>query len=73
MTGKMIKASSKKQLQGFSKRLSKDKKTLSAPVKAADEYIKNLEKLEKNKETNIDIVAGLTGDMLERYFCMEMR
>ncbi len=64
MTGKMIKASSKNIRRLLKKDYQKTRKRYPRQVKAADEYIKNLEKLEKNKETNIDIVAGLTGDML---------
>ncbi len=59
----------KKTIAGLLKKdYQKIRKLYPRQVKAADEYIKNLEKLEKNKETNIDIVAGLTGDMLGEIF-----
>lgn len=59
----------KKTIAGLlQKDYQKIRKLYPRQVKAADEYIKNLEKLEKNKETNIDIVAGLTGDMLGEIF-----
>lgn len=37
-------------------------------VKAIEEYMKNLSSFEKKNETNIDLVAGLTGDMLGELF-----
>jgi hypothetical protein len=37
-------------------------------TKAVEDYIKKLSECEKNDETNIDLVAGLTGEMLGEIF-----
>lgn len=38
-------------------------------VKAVEEYMRHTEEVEKRHETNLDAVAGLTGEMLGEVFC----
>lgn len=38
-------------------------------VHAVEEYMRRTEELEKNNETNLDVMAGLTGEMLGEVFC----
>lgn len=38
-------------------------------VRAIEEYMRKTEELEQNRETNLDAVAGLTGEMLGEVFC----
>lgn len=38
-------------------------------VKALEEFMRRTEELEKNQETNLDVAAGLTGEMLGEIFC----
>lgn len=64
------KAYSKK---AFAKMLDKDylrvMEKYPRQVKAVEEYMKNLEAAEKRQENNLDLVAGLTGEMLGEVFC----
>ena len=38
-------------------------------VKALEYYLEQTEKLERQKESNLDLVSGLTGEMLGEIFC----
>ncbi len=38
-------------------------------VKALEEYMRRTEEVERNHESNLDVVAGLTGEMLGELFC----
>ena len=38
-------------------------------VKALEEFMRKTAEAEKNKETNLDLVAGLTGEMLGEIMC----
>ncbi len=38
-------------------------------VGAVEEYMRRTEEIERNRETNLDAAAGLTGDMLGEVFC----
>ena len=38
-------------------------------AKAVEEYMRRTEEVEKRGETNLDVVAGLTGEMLGEVFC----
>jgi len=38
-------------------------------VKAVEEYMKKTEEIEKRQERNLDLAAGLTGEMLGEVFC----
>ncbi len=63
------KSLSKKALAGMLKK-DYDKVAASYPrqVQAVEHYISTLDEYEKNKESNIDLVAGLTGQMLGEIF-----
>lgn len=64
------KAYSKK---AFAKMLDKDYTRIMQKyprqVKAIEEYIRRTEEVERARETNLDAVAGLTGEMLGEVFC----
>lgn len=59
--------------RAFAKMLDKDYTRIMSKyprqVKAIEEYIRRTEEAEKNQETNLDAVAGLTGEMLGEVFC----
>ena len=38
-------------------------------VRALEEFMRKTAEAEKNKETNLDLVAGLTGEMLGEIMC----
>ena len=38
-------------------------------IAAVERYMQQIEKLEKRKESNLDLVSGLTGEMLGEVFC----
>lgn len=64
------KAYSKK---AFAKMLDKDylkvMEKYPRQVKAVEEYMKKTEEIEKRREKNLDLVAGLSGEMLGEVFC----
>ena len=53
--------------------LRKKKRQIAAEyprqAKAVEQYIKKLHVCEKNRENNLDVAAGLTGEMLAELFC----
>ncbi len=57
----------------FAKMLDKDycriKDKYPRQVRAIEEFMRRTEELEKEHETNLDVVAGLTGEMLGEVFC----
>ena len=59
--------------KAFAKMLDKDYTRIMhkypRQVKAIEEYMRRTEEVEKNRETNLDAVAGLTGEMLGEVFC----
>lgn len=59
--------------KAFAKMLDKDYTRIMSKyprqVGAVEEYMRKTEEVEKNNETNLDAVAGLTGDMLGEIFC----
>ena len=59
--------------KAFAKMLDKDYSRVMEKyprqVKAVETYIRRTEEVEKNQETNLDAVAGLTGEMLGEVFC----
>lgn len=59
--------------RAFAKMLDKDYTRIMSKyprqVKAIEEYMRRTEEAEKNQETNLDAVAGLTGEMLGEVFC----
>lgn len=59
--------------KAFAKMLDKDyhKVVEQYPrqVKAVEEYMKKTEELEKRQEKNLDLAAGLSGEMLAEIFC----
>ncbi len=58
--------------KAFARLLGKDylriKETYPRQVAAVEQYLSDLEEMERVKETNIDLVAGLTGTMLGEIF-----
>lgn len=38
-------------------------------VRALEEYMQKMAEIERNQETNLDLVAGITGEMLGEVFC----
>ena len=38
-------------------------------VKALEDYMQRMAEIERNRESNLDLVAGITGDMLGEVFC----
>lgn len=59
--------------KAFAKMLDKDYTRIMQKyprqVKAIEAYMRRTEEVEKNRETNLDAVAGLTGEMLGEVFC----
>lgn len=59
--------------KAFVKMLDKDYTRIMSKyprqVSAVEEYMRRTEEAEKAQETNLDVVAGLTGDMLGEIFC----
>lgn len=59
--------------KAFVKMLDKDYTRIMSKyprqVKALEEFMRKTEEVEKNHETNLDAVAGLTGEMLGEVFC----
>lgn len=59
--------------KAFVKMLDKDYTRIMAKyprqVKALEEFMRRTEEVERNHETNLDAVAGLTGEMLAEVFC----
>lgn len=59
--------------KAFAKMLDKDyhkvMEQYPRQVKAVEEYMKKTEKLEKRQEKNLDLAAGLSGEMLAEIFC----
>lgn len=59
--------------KAFVKMLDKDYTRIMSKyprqVKALEEFMRRTEEVEKNHETNLDAVAGLTGEMLGEVFC----
>lgn len=59
--------------KAFAKMLDKDYTRIMSKyprqVKAIEEYMRRTEEAEKNQETNLDAVAGLTGEMLGEVLC----
>lgn len=59
--------------KAFVKMLDKDYTRIMSKyprqVKAIEEFMKKTEEVERNNETNLDAVAGLTGEMLGEVFC----
>lgn len=59
--------------KAFAKMLDKDyhkvMEQYPRQVKAVEEYMKKTEELEKRQEKNLDLVAGLSGEMLAEIFC----
>ena len=59
--------------KAFAKMLDKDYTRIMSKyprqVKAIESYIRKLDELEKNQEPNLDIVAGVSGEMLGEVFC----
>lgn len=59
--------------RAFVKMLEKDYVRVTArysrQVAAVEEYMRRTEEIERNRETNLDAAAGLTGDMLGEVFC----
>ncbi|MCI8389943.1 MAG: hypothetical protein HFI35_04445 [Roseburia sp.] len=59
--------------KAFVKMLDKDYARIAGKyprqVKALEEFMRRTEEMEKNHEPNLDVVAGLTGEMLGEIFC----
>lgn len=59
--------------KAFVKMLDKDYTRIMSKyprqVKAVEEFMRRTEEVEKNHETNLDAVAGLTGEMVGEVFC----
>ena len=59
--------------KAFVKMLDKDyariAKRYPRQVMALEEFMRRTEEMEKNHETNLDVAAGLTGEMLGEIFC----
>ena len=59
--------------KAFVKMLDKDYTRIMSKyprqVKAIEEFMRKTEEVEKNGETNLDAVSGLTGEMLGEVFC----
>ena len=59
--------------KAFAKMLDKDyhkvMEQYPRQVKAVEEYMKKTEELEKRQEKNLDLAAGLSGEMLAEIFC----
>lgn len=59
--------------KAFAKMLDKDYARIMEKyprqVKAIEEYMQRTEEVERNREMNLDAVAGLTGEMLGEVFC----
>lgn len=59
--------------KAFAKMLDKDYARIMEKyprqVKAIEEYMRRTEEVERNREMNLDAVAGLTGEMLGEVFC----
>lgn len=59
--------------KAFAKMLDKDYARIlekyPRQVQAVEQFMRRTEESERNRETNLDIVAGLTGEMLGEVFC----